>query len=200
MADRIVRILDTSTGTNVDIRVIDNGDGTYSQDTSNRVIGKIDDEAIVDDIEGTLSGKLRGLLKKVSIPNALRSTLDSVSTNSSGDFIMYEGKACYTFNVKANIAQSQTDSSLVTRVAGKRIRVLQAVCQAGTNATDLTFNSKPTGSAGTAISPVFQNGVNSGVLLPYTEHGWFVTNLYESLTVTTGAGATTGILLKCVYI
>lgn len=95
----------------------------------------------------------------------------------------------------ANTAASQTDSAVVTAVAGKRIRVLAVAAVAGGTATDLTFNSKPAG-AGVAISCKFANGANGGEVLPFNEYGWFETSLGEGLTVTTGAGSTTGILVN----
>lgn len=97
----------------------------------------------------------------------------------------------------ANVAASQTDSSIVAAVAGKVIRVLAVVAVAGGTATNLTFNTKPSG-AGTAISPLFANGINGGEVLPFNPSGWFQTNSGEGLTVTTGAGSTTGILVTYV--
>lgn len=94
----------------------------------------------------------------------------------------------------ANVTASQTDSSLISAVASKRIRVHQVALVSGGTATNVTFNTKPAGS-GTAISPVFANGANGGFVLPYSAAGWFDTNNGEGLTVTTGAGATTGILV-----
>lgn len=94
----------------------------------------------------------------------------------------------------ANIAQSQTDAELVAAISGYKIVVLDAVTQAGGTATTLTFNSKGSGS-GTAISPLFANGANVPNPLPFNQYGWFETNTGEALTVTTGAGSTTGILV-----
>lgn len=95
-------------------------------------------------------------------------------------------------NAKANVNASQTDSSVVAAVAGKRINVLAVYCVAGGTATNLTFNSKGSG-AGTAISPLLANGANGGAVLSFNEKGWFTTNSGEALTVTTGAGSATGI-------
>lgn len=91
---------------------------------------------------------------------------------------------------RANIAQSQTATSVIAAVPNKKIRVVQVVCVAGAAATNLTFNS-----AGTAISPVFANGANGGAVLPFNPAGWFEGNAGEALTVTTGAGSSTGILV-----
>lgn len=97
----------------------------------------------------------------------------------------------------ANVSAGQTDSSLVAAVTGKKIRVLSVVCVAGATATNITFNTKPGGS-GVAISMLFANGINSGFCLPFSPVGWFDTGVGEGLTVTTGAGAATGV--QVVYI
>ena len=97
----------------------------------------------------------------------------------------------------ANIAASTTDGALVTAVAGRKIKVVAMTAVTGATATNLTFNSKPTGS-GTAITPLFANGANGGEVLPYNSSVWFQTNAGEGLTVTTGTGSTTGILVTYV--
>lgn len=90
---------------------------------------------------------------------------------------------------KADVAASQTDSSLVSAVAGKKIRVLTVALSCGATASTAVFNSKGAG-AGTAISCTFNNSIS----LPDGE-GYFETNSGEGLTVTTGAGSTTGVLV-----
>jgi len=102
-------------------------------------------------------------------------------------------------NTFANIAQSQTDSSLVTARAGSKIRVFSVAAVSGATATNVTFNSKGSG-AGTAISPAFAFGANGGAVLPYNPQGWFDTNRGEGLTATTGAGSTQGLLVSYAYI
>lgn len=102
---------------------------------------------------------------------------------------MAEGRAL------ANVAASQTDSVLVAGVAGKVIRVTSAVMNPGGVATTCVFNSKGAG-AGTAISPVFSNEANRANILQNDQTGWFETNPGEALTVTTGAGSTTGLLVS----
>jgi hypothetical protein len=92
----------------------------------------------------------------------------------------------------ANVVASQTDSSLVSAVPGKRIHVCAATFVCGSTATDATFNTKPSG-AGTAISCLFANAANGGAVLPYCEAGWFDTGVGEGLSVTTGSGSATGI-------
>lgn len=107
-------------------------------------------------------------------------------TTSSGT---YKSSVAYA---KANVAQSQTDSSIVTATTGKKIRVLALVLLPAASATTVTFNTKPSGS-GTAISAAFACGANGPLVLPYNPHGWFETVVSEGLTVTTSSGSTVGI-------
>ncbi len=93
-----------------------------------------------------------------------------------------------------NIAASQTNASVVALVASKKIRVLAATFVAGGTATDLTFR---TGTSAD-ISCKFANGANGGAALAFNPCGWFETVAGEALTVTTGAGSTTGI--QVVYV
>lgn len=95
-------------------------------------------------------------------------------------------------SVNANVNAAQTDQVLITAVTGKKIRVLSMFCQTGPVETNIAVNTKPAG-AGTAVSPTFQNGQNGGAVLPFSPIGWFETNVGEGLSVTTGAGSTTGI-------
>lgn len=96
-------------------------------------------------------------------------------------------------NAYDTIAASATDSSLVAAVAGKKIRVLAVVINQGdTTPSSVTFNSK-SGGAGTAIYPALKAAANGGFVIPENPGGWFETNAGEGLSVTTGAGSTTGI-------
>ncbi len=98
-----------------------------------------------------------------------------------------------------NVSAGTTDSSVVSAVPFKSIRVVQLAMVCGGTATDATFNSKGSG-AGAAISCLWANGVNGGAVLGYNPDGWFSTVPGEALTVTTGAGSTTGIQLGYVTI
>jgi len=94
-----------------------------------------------------------------------------------------------------NIAASQTDSSMVAAASGRKIRVTSLAIKSAGTATNVTFNSKPSGS-GVAITPLFAMGVNDDLVLPHNPDGWFSTLAGEGLTVTTGTGATVGILVN----
>lgn len=118
----------------------------------------------------------------------------NVGVGLQTDVIMNDTTALTPKFAFANVAASQTDSNIVTAVPTKKIRVIQVGNLTGATATNLTFNTKPAG-AGTAISPLFANGANGGEILPFSSMGWFETVAGEGLTVTTGAGATTGILV-----
>lgn len=93
------------------------------------------------------------------------------------------------------VAASQTDSALVAATALKRVRVLSVVINQGdTTPSAVTFNSKSAG-AGTAISPVLKAPANGGFVLPFNERGYFETIAGEGLSVTTGAGSNTAIIV-----
>lgn len=98
-----------------------------------------------------------------------------------------------------NVAAGQTDDAQVAAVAGHRIRVINLVALCAATATTLTFNSKPAG-AGAAIYALLANAVNGGEVLPRNEDGWFETNSGEGLSVTTGAGSTTGIAISYILV
>lgn len=99
----------------------------------------------------------------------------------------------------ANVAASQTDSSIVAAVALKAIRVVSCFMVTGATATNVTFNSKGSG-AGTAITSLIADAANGGAVLNYNPEGWFSTVPGEALTVTTGAGSATGINVSYVEI
>jgi hypothetical protein len=93
----------------------------------------------------------------------------------------------------AAIAAATTDGAIVTAIAGKRIRVLSAILSCGGTATTFVFNSK-SGGAGTAVSAVFQLGINGQLpLFPGDGSPLFDTNTGEGLTATTGAGSTVNV-------
>jgi hypothetical protein len=98
-------------------------------------------------------------------------------------------------NAHVSVAASQTDSVVVAAVAGQKIRVLQFLINQGdTTPSTVTFNTKPAG-AGSAIFPVLKAAANGGFVVPFGKHGWFETGRGEGLTVTTGAGSTTSIVV-----
>lgn len=115
----------------------------------------------------------------------------------SGEYVKIGGLLKIRKFAKADVAASQTDSSVIAAVSGKQILILSAAWVTGSTATTLVFNSKGSG-AGTAISCTYSNDAYGGAVLPFSPLGWFQTNSGEALTVTTGAGASIGI--EIVYV
>lgn len=135
-----------------------------------------------------------------TLVNANQQVPVSVDAGNIGvtDKIMGSNGTAYTPKfILANVAASQTDSNIVTAVTAKKIRVLGVIVLTAATATNVTFNSKGAG-AGTAISALFACGANNGFALGFNPVGWFETAAGEALTVTTGAGSTTG--FQIVYI
>jgi hypothetical protein len=126
-------------------------------------------------------------------------TVDAIAVAKQTDAIMSGLTALTPKWAFANVAASQTDSSIVAAVASKKIRVVSAVVVGGATATTIVFNTKPAG-AGSAKTPTFANAANGGFVLGFNETGWFETASGEGLTVTTGAGATTGVLVQYVEV
>lgn len=104
-----------------------------------------------------------------------------------------------------NIAPSQTDSVLVSASTGVVYRIIGGSAIVAGTATNVTFNSNGSGGS-TPITATMPCGINGGIgwAIAAQEntgdppYGYFETKRGESLTVTTGAGASTGITL--VYI
>lgn len=90
-------------------------------------------------------------------------------------------------NAFDTVSASATDSSLVAAVTGRKIRVHAVGISCGSTASTVQFSS----GGSTAVSCVFQNSIS----LPYNPKGWFETDAGEALTVDTGSGSTTGILV-----
>jgi len=113
--------------------------------------------------------------------------------------VYVNGVAYPVVKTKADVAASQSDSSIVAAVAGKKIVVLGYQMLCGGTATTAVFKSKPAGSSA-AISMVHANGANGGCVCPPNTHGYFETVVGEGLTLTTGSGATTGVQVQYVQI
>lgn len=97
-------------------------------------------------------------------------------------------------NAYAAVAASATDSVLVAAGSGKIVVHAVVVNQGDTTPSAVTFNTKGSG-AGTAIFPALKAAANGSIVLPANDAGWFATIAGEGLTVTTGAGSTTSIVV-----
>jgi hypothetical protein len=93
-----------------------------------------------------------------------------------------------------SLAASTTDGALVTAVAGRKIRITSLVVAPGASTT-VTLNSK-SGGAGTAITPPFTVQAN----LPPNPDGWFESIVGEGLTITTSAGAASGVTVNYTFV
>jgi hypothetical protein len=90
-----------------------------------------------------------------------------------------------------SVAASATDSVLVAAHTGAKIRVLTFIINHGdTTPSSVTFNS-----ASAAKTPALKGAANGVVGAASDRSGLFETNRGEALTVTTGAGSTTGIMV-----
>jgi hypothetical protein len=141
--------------------------------------------------DGVASFVSAGSPLPVSAPASLRTT-HHLGAATMVDAVMTGYVESTPKFAKANIAASQTDANIVTAVGGKSILVLLFRLHAGGTATTVVFNSKPAG-AGTAISEVFAMPINGNHSPGFSPVGHFKTTSGEGLTVTTGAGSTTGI-------
>jgi hypothetical protein len=94
------------------------------------------------------------------------------------------------------VAAGDTDEVVVAAVAGHKIRVLSVLINHGdTTASAVTFTSKGSG-AGTAISPPLKGPANGGFVVPHNQYGWFESLSGEGLSVTTGAGSETSLVIS----
>lgn len=124
-------------------------------------------------------------------------TTASISAALATDVIMNNTAELTPRTAFANIAASTTDGTLVAASGSKRIRITGVVVMTGNRATDITFNSKPSG-AGTAITCLFACSANGGFVMPFSPTGWFESSGDEGISVTSSGGSTTGI--QCTYI
>lgn len=159
------------------VKWIDNGDSTYSMSIALTATNVA--HTIID-----------------SVPAAARTT-DSISSADATDRIMNNLTALTPARAFANVAASQTGSTaLGLSASGSLIyRVLALAMVTGGTSTTVVFN---TTTGPTTITATFANGANGGVVLPYNPLGWFQNTAGDGLTVTTGAGSTTGI--QVVYV
>lgn len=112
-----------------------------------------------------------------------------VAGHGGGGYIDENGVKLTVKRASVNLASATTNGTVVAAVAAKKIRVLSLVALCGNAATNLGFTSDTT-----AISPTFQNGANSGMVLTDNPRGWFETTSGEALNGTTSAsGVTTGV-------
>lgn len=117
-----------------------------------------------------------------------------IRVSEVGDGVVYVNDVAYDIQrVPVNISGPVTDQVVVAAVAGQKIRVIGAHALARSAAATLTFKSKGSG-AGTAISPIYDNGAHGGFVMLKDKDGIFETNVGEALAV--DAGAALGIMIS----
>lgn len=121
----------------------------------------------------------------VTAPAASRTT-HSIAVAQQTDVLMSGFTVLTPKFFSGTVAASQTDSSLIAAVGGKKLRILSLAVHCGATATTSTFESGTT----TRIHKV-PAGANGGQILPFNPAGWFETTSGAALTVTTGAGSDT---------
>jgi hypothetical protein len=133
----------------------------------------------------TYSGQTTAAIAWNASAAAVQSALEALSNLAPGDIVVTGangGPYTITFGgtlADTNVAQMTTDAALLTGGAGT------AVVATVTG-----------GAVGVAISPVLALPIRGTLVLPLNEHGWFETGSGEGLSVTTGAGSTTGIAIS----
>jgi hypothetical protein len=123
----------------------------------------------------------------VTAPAATRTT-HSIAVGIQTDALMNNNSALTPKFFSETVTASDTDEELVAAVVGAKIRVIALVVHVGSTATTLTFESSTT----TRIHKI-PAGANGGEVLGFNPAGWFQTATSESLTVTTGTGASSEI-------
>jgi hypothetical protein len=141
--------------------------------------------------DGVASLVATGSPLPVSAPAALRTT-HHIGVAQMVDAMMNAFEALPVKFAFANVAASQTDANIITAVASRVLLVLEFRLQVGATATTVVFNSKPAGG-GTPISESFALPANGNARHGFSPVGHFKTTVGQGLTVTTGAGSTTGI-------
>lgn len=118
-----------------------------------------------------------------------------------GYLLAPNGQALQIRRAFADVAAGSTDAALIPAEEGMTPRILSLAMVTGGTATTVTLKSKTGEEASVAISPLFANAANGGAVLPFNEHGWFqALQAGDAVTVTTGAGSSTGLLVQFVMI
>ena len=158
-------------------------------------------DEVVDPTLGTVKAQYVKIMDGTldSVNKLLIGSNGALSAMVATDGISSAGIVLTPKRAFANVAAGSTDTVLITAIASKKLRVLQVFASVGNVGTTLEFNSKPVG-AGSAISPLINHDTFGGETMPFSPMGWFETNIGEGLSVTTGAGSSTGILVGYVEV
>ncbi len=130
----------------------------------------------------------------VTAPAAARAT-HSIAVAHQTDAIMSGSNTLAPKFVSLTVTASQTDSSVISGVATKKLRVLSMVSHCAGTGTTLLLES----GTGTRIHKA-ANGANGGEVLPFNPIGWFETASGSALTATTGAGSDTELTITYIEV
>lgn len=119
----------------------------------------------------------------------------AVSEILTGKIILPNGQPVQVRRAFDDCASNAT-TELLAAVADKVFRVLSLIMLHGGTAGTVTLKS-----ATTAISPVFSNAANGGVVLPFNPHGWFQTNaINEALNVAVSNSSVCSVIIQYIEI
>ena len=134
-----------------------------------------------------------------TLANALQALVASASSGATAALAgpvtgSVQTPAGVALTVKyAKFSTATTDGVVVAAVATKKIRVLQLAYSCTVADTTVVFNSKGAG-AGTAISNIFYNKLETFGSLAPSDNGWFETTAGEGLSVTATTGTAAGVV------
>lgn len=192
-------VVDAITGAKIAVvgAVINQGDTTASTVTFNSLPWTNEVQTItVDATGGTFTITYSGQTTSATAYNASASTVQTnlvaLSNIDSGDVTVTGGPGdaggTTPYVLTFGGALAQKDVAAVTTNAGS------LTGGAGT----ATVATATAGPVGTALTAALKGAANGVVSLPPGQGAWFRTNAGEGLSVTTGAGSTTGIQVQYV--
>ncbi len=179
MANKTLYVQDGNTGKSYPLKLIDNGDGTYSLSTSGTSGGGVTGDFVFD---------ANGLLK-VGLYTQLDSTNDSVTaaqgnagSSASGWFTRFARPSTSGLTEAAINAAASGDNTIVAAVTAQTIRVMKiflVVAQACT----LTFKS----GAGTALTGAITLAAGGSFVLDLDGEPWFTTGSGSAFVINLSA-------------
>ncbi len=113
----------------------------------------------------------------------------------SGKLLLPTGEFVQVKRAFVDAATNDT-TALLAAVADRAFRILSLILLHGDTAGTVTLKSGED-----AISPVFSNAANGGMVLPLNPHGWFQTNaINEALNITVSDSSNCGVIINYIEI
>lgn len=180
MANKTLYALDGNTGKSYPLKLVDNGDGTYSLSVSGATGG--------GGVTGDFIFDANGLLK-VGLYTQLDSTNDSVTaaqgnagSATSGWYTRFARPSTSGLTEAAINAAASGDNTIVAAVAAQTVRVMKlflTVAQACT----LTFKS----GAGTSLTGAITLSAGASIVLDLDGEPWFTTGSGSAFVINLSA-------------